>query len=395
MSEWSYAANDPATVKAYSQFVFNDGIQACIGYKLALGMGPRRKDSPDNIVQMLDELQQGPGRQVQVDLIGKLSGRGTTGDNEAGPNAEGLKTFQDTLTIDQLRHVVNPSGAMSQQSVHWSMREQARKALGDWWRERWDTIVCNQLTGNSLQTDTAYTGNNACLLPDSAHVIIANGKDCESTGGTLGANTGTVAAPLVIGDIFTFDLIGKAVTRMNTLARPIKPLRLKGMEVRAVALLHPLQVKSLRNNFGDGQWATVQQAAIQGGEITGNPIFNGALGMIDNVILFEVPRIPYGTVAQSTDANGDARYNPLGIGTATAAGAPAQGVARAVVWGAQARGWAFGRAYGSDQRLKWVEEAYDGFNKILMFAGCIFGVKKLRFKGMDFGTVTISSFELE
>jgi N4-gp56 family major capsid protein len=383
MAEWSYPPGDPATAKAYSQFVFTQGLQACIAYKLAF-VGPKR-DSPDNIVQFLDELQQGPGRDVTVDLIANMIGEGTTGDNEAGPNAEALRTFQDNLKIDQLRHVAEPSGAMSQQSVHWSMREQAKSKLADWWRQRWDTILCNHVTGNAAEIRPARIGANTIVLPDVDHCLFANGKDTETVTAGVSANKGTTSAPLISGDVFTWDLITRAVTKMDTLATPIKPLRLKGMEIRGVALLHPLQVRSMRLNFTDGQWGQIQANAMQGGEITKNPIFTGALGFNDGVVIHQVPRIPYGTAAQALDANGEPRYNPLGI-TSTA---------RGVILGAQALVFAWGRAYGSDMRLKWVEEAWDGFNKIRIYAGSIFGAKKLRFRNMDYATITLSSFEVE
>lgn len=401
MAEWSYPPGDPATAKAYSQFVFSQGLQACEAYKLAF-IGPKR-DSPDNIVQFLDELQQGPGRDVTVDLIANMIGEGTTGDNEAGPNAEALRTFQDNLKIDQLRHVAEPSGAMSQQSVHWSMREQAKSKLADWWRQRWDTILCNHVAGNALETRATRIGANTIVMPDPDHTLFANGKDIETltdptTAGVISTaalaaaakvaynnNYPTSSAPLASGDVFTWDLITRAVTKMDTLATPIKPLRLRGMEIRGVALLHPLQVRSMRLNFTDGQWGQIQANAIQGGEITKNPIFTGAIGMNDGIVLRQVPRMPYGSAAQSLDANGEPRYNPLGIPS----------VARGVVLGAQALVFAWGRAYGSDMRLKWVEEAWDGFNKIRIYAGSIFGAKKLRFRNMDYGTITMSSFETE
>ena len=59
-----------------------------------------------------------------------------------------------------------------------------------------------------------------------------------------------------------------------------------------VMFLHPYQVTDLRTNTNTGQWIDIQKAAMTGGQVSDNPIFTGALGIYNGVILFESVRMP-------------------------------------------------------------------------------------------------------
>lgn len=383
MADWSYGVNDAATVKLYSHRLFAQAIQATTIWKLA-GMSAT-KDSPDNICQLLDETQKTEGDVVKYDLIAKLQGRGVVGDNTLAGNEESLKTYQDSMGINQLRHAVLPFGAMSQQRVPFSMRDMSKMRLSDWWAERLDLCLINQLCGNTTglfgaDASYAYTGHNAPILPDADHCVF--GGDADREHASVGLTTGSSA--LGSNDTFTIDLLDTLVAKAHTMSTPIKPLRLKGLEVFGCLFLHPLQVKSLRSNFTTGQWGDIQKAALSGGQITGNPLFTGAIGMYSNIVIHEDVRIPYGTDAGALAADGVTyMYNPLGIAS----------VARGVFVGAQACCMAFGRAYGTDTRIKWFEELLDGGNQLRISAGMIFGLKKTRFNSADYATISVSTYE--
>jgi N4-gp56 family major capsid protein len=160
--------------------------------------------------------------------------------------------------------------------------------------------------------------------------------------------------------------VEKAKTAVNAL-RPINV----GNKRMYVAFLHPYQVTSLRTNTNTGQWQDIQKAAMQGGDVDNNPIFTGALGVYNNVILHESTRVPL--VVGATAGTSD--------------------VARAVLCGAQAACVAFGRGYGKNT-FSWVEELFDFKNKLGVAAGCIGGLVKTRFNSSDFATVTMSSYEV-
>ena len=94
----------------------------------------------------------------------------------------------------------------------------------------------------------------------------------------------------------------------------------------------------MRTNTSTGQWLDIQKSAMQGGEISDNPIFNGALGVYNSVIIHSDTRIPFGV-------NGST-------------GAAVTGVRRSFVAGAQAAVVGFGQDNGPN-RITWDEKTFD------------------------------------
>ena len=68
-----------------------------------------------------------------------LTGDGIEGDGTLEGNKEALTTYTDDVVINQLRHAVRSGGKMSEQRIPFSVREEARLGLQDWWRDRFDT----------------------------------------------------------------------------------------------------------------------------------------------------------------------------------------------------------------------------------------------------------------
>ena len=379
MAEWTFGPNDPAAVKIWSHRLFKQYITKTIAWKLANISSDHT--SEENICQILEDTQKGPGQNITYDLVAKLSGPGVQGDAEIAGNEESLTIFTTSMNIDQLREAVKVRGAMSQQRVPIPMRETARVRIGDWWKERDNIGLINQLTGNTVQTDPKYTGLNAPTLPDIYHNqgpniqgVIASGPRFDAT-----LPIGTNELALQAGDLFTMDLILNLVMTSQTTQYPIRPIKLKGLEINGVLLLHPLQVRSLKRNFSNGQWGDIQKAAMNGGQITGNPIFTGAIGMYEGVVIHADASMPYG--------NGTERLsrNPVGVAK----------VARGVFCGSQAVCMAMGRAYDSPGKMKWFEELMDAGNQLRVTAGKIYGIKKNVFDSQDFATITISTYEVQ
>jgi N4-gp56 family major capsid protein len=287
------------------------------------------------------------------------------GDGTLEGNEEALATFSDALIINQLRHAVRSQGRMSQQRVPFSVRDEALGGLRDWWADRLDWWGFNQLCGNvgpaaasiTLTTsDTRWTGLQATIAPDANHytnsVATANDTGLGST------NT------------FNLSLIDKAVERAKTLTPAIRPIRVGGKKFY-VAWLHPYQVTDLRTATSTGQWLDIQKAAMTGGLVDENPIFDGSLGVYNGVILHEDYRVTQG-------------YNPSGNTAITT-------VRRAVFAGAQSAMIAFGRD-NSVNKFTWVEELFDYENQLGVSAGLIAGLKKTVFNSADFATIVLSSY---
>ena len=159
---------------------------------------------------------------------------------------------------------------------------------------------------------------------------------------------------------------------------------MNGMECY-VLFLHPHQVLQLRQNSTAGQWLDIQKAAMTGGLVTKNPVFTGALGMYNNVILHEAVRVPFGDDTQ-LGLNTNSDLGPAAAGTTN--------IARAVFCGAQSGAIAFGRANGwsgTNVRFKWTEVLDDYENQIGVSAALVWGMNKTTFNGSDFGSIVIST----
>jgi N4-gp56 family major capsid protein len=350
MANTTFATGDNLAVKLWSKKVSVEALKATWVFKF---MG--RDDS--SVIQIYDDTSKSPGDRIRIPLRRLLSGAGVFGDSTLEGNEERITYYNDDVYIQQLRHAVREGGRFSRQLVPFDVREHARLSIQDWWADRIDTWFFNQITGNTSQTDIRYTGNQTCIAADSEHLIIAGGN----TGFSL-SNTST--------NKFTLTLIDVAVEKAKTLAVPIRPVMVGG-EQKFVMFLHHHQVTDMKNSTATNQWFDIQKAAMQGGNVTKNPIYTGALGEYNGVILHATNRIP----GLSSSAGG-------------VTGTP---VRHAVLCGAQAAVMAFGRGH-SPERYEWVEDYFDYENQFGVAAGCIAGLKKTVFNGSDFATIAIRTW---
>ena len=354
MATTEYGVNHPMAVKHWSADLMKEALKRTY----ALQFMSKKKDS---LIQIKTELNKNAGDRIRFGLRMQLQGDGVDGDGTLEGNEEALSVYTDNVFIDQLRHAVRSEGKMSEQRVPFSVREEARDGLADWWADRMDTAFFNQLAGSTRESDTKYTGMQAALEPDGDHVIFHS-----QAAGSSHANEGLITA----GD--TFDLATIDVAREKATVGapvPIRPLNIRG-DKYYVMFIHPYQVHDLRTNTNTGQWLDIQKAAMNGGNVTKNPIFTGALGMYNNVILHESTRVPLGSVSAS------------GVGGIL--------LRRAVFCGAQAGAMAFGRKSGKNT-YSWREELFDYGNQLGVAAGSIWGLKKCRFNGSDHGTIVVST----
>ena len=344
MANTSYGVNHPLAVKLWAKKLFHEALKTTWAYKF---MGTDQ----NSVIQVKEDLRKDAGDRIRVGLRMLLSGDGIQGDGTLEGNEEALTTYYDDLFIDQLRHAVRSEGKMSEQRVPFSVREEARMGLQDWWAERIDESFMNQLSGNHGVSDTRRLGNQAAITADASHVVFPASVTNEVS--------------LTAGDTFTTAVIDKCVNKAKTLSPQIRPIRIDGGDY-FVMFLHPHQVYSLRQSAATtGDWADIQKAAIQGGQITGNPIFTGALGQWNGVVLHESTRVPDGL-------SGSATLN----------------LKAAIFAGAQAGCMAFGRNSGPE-RMSWVEEKFDYGNQLGVSAGMIYGLKKSRFNSQDFATIRV------
>lgn len=350
MAVTAFATGDNLAVKLWSKKVSVETLKQTWVYKF---MG---KDD-NSVIQVYDDTQKSAGDRIRIPLRRLLSATGVQGDATLEGQEERITYYSDDIYINQLRHAVREGGRFSRQLVPFDVREHARLSLQDWWADRIDTWFFNQICGNTNQTDTRFTGNQTCIAADSQHVIYAGGATTDQSL----SNSATYK--------FTLTLLDVAVEKAKTLDVPIRPVMVGG-EAKYVAFLHPFQVTDLRTNTNTGQWFDIQKAAMQGGNVSKNPIYTGALGEYNGVIMHSAVRVPAFSAGNALSSDGGRI---------------------AVLAGAQAVGAAFGRGH-SPERYEWVEDYFDYENQFGVAAGCIAGMKKMVYNGSDFATITMRTW---
>ena len=351
MADTQYTVNHPLAVKLWSKKLFQDMLKETHAGRF---MGT----NSNSLIQIKDETQKSAGDRITIGLRMQLSGNGIEGDGTLEGQEESLTTYSDNIFINQLRHAVRSDGRMSEQRVTFSIRDESKSGLADWYADRIDTAFFNQICGNTAQTDTRFTGSQATIAPSttSGNTRIIYGPDDETTENSISTASAS--------NNFQLTLLDEAITLAKTASPLIRPIKVNGSS-KYVAFLHPYQVYSLRTDATAARvtWYDTQKARVQGGEMD-NPIYNGALGEYNGVIIHENTRVP---LAPSTTT-----------------------VRRAVLCGAQAASIAYGRE-NSDTKMTWVEETFDYGNKLGVSAGMIWGLKKMQFNSIDFGTIVIST----
>lgn len=347
MAATEYGVNHPLAIKHWEPTLMREALKKT----LALQFMGKSKEALCTI--KTDLTSSDGGDRIRVGIRSQLRGQGVKGDNTLEGNEESLETFYQDVMIDQLRHAVRSRGKMSEQRVPFSVREEAKDGLADWWADRIDSWFFNQLAGNTAVTDDRYYGFNTPVAPDADHITYG---ESGSTADVSISNT-TVAK-------FSLKFIDTAVEKAKLAKNALRPISVGGRK-KFVCFVHPYQVTSLRTSAGDSQWKDIQLAAIQGGKISDNPIYTGAVGEYNDTIFHESTRVP----ASPTNSS----------------------VRRAVLCGAQSLAIAFGRGYGKNV-FKWKEELFDYDNQLGVAAGCQAGMTKTRFDGSDYGTIVIPTW---
>lgn len=354
MATTTFGVNDALAVKLWSK-------NLAAAERETLDLSSLMGDDDNSIIQIKTETRKGAGDKVTFGLRARLTGEGKGETDVAEGQGEALSIYSDAVTINELGHVVGvkSENTIDQQRVPFDLRTQAKDGLAEWWADRMSVSFFNQVCGYTPQTNTKYTGLNAVVAPSSGRKI----------------NAGTAAQDenLTSSDVFTLSLIDEAVEMAKVGNNMLRPIRING-QPKFVMYLHPYQVTSMRTNSSAGQWLDIQKAALSGDNSSRNPIYTGALGEYNGVIL-----------RSSQDVT-------QGVNSST--GAAITTVRRAVLLGAQAAVVGYGRQGGqaADTRYRWNEELLDHKRKLEVSAWSIYGMKKTRFNSADFGSLVVSTY---
>jgi len=362
MAVQTFTSSDNLTVQQWSE-----GLEAEALKKVSFsGLIGKRSDS---LIQWKDSLSKKPGDTETIGLRMQLSGAPKTSSDTIENNEQTLEIYNMNYTIDETVDAVRFKNVIDRQRVTFDMRDEARAALADQLANAIDYQMFNQLGGNLAETEATLYGHNTPVDPGAAgdldHYFNADATK-ETLDESLSTNNST--------DIFTIDLLERAVEKAKTITPTIRPARIEGFNRPLyVCFLHPFQMSQIRGTGAstNTKWYEAMLAAMQGGRVNDNPIVTGAVGIWDDVLLVESYRVP------------------TGVNSST--GAAISTVRRAIFCGAQSAVIGWGRLGGTPNRFRWVEKQFDYDREYGVMAGFLGGIKKTNFNSLDFGTIVISS----
>lgn len=207
------------------------------------------------IVQVKRELQKSAGDAINFGLAGTLSGAGVSGNNTLGTgdtsNEEAMNFYDQRVVIDQIRNGTRIAGIMDEKRVAFNMRNQAKSQLTEWMARNEDaalftavntadTVLTSFITGTGLTVDAIIDMKKEAMFPSDANIGV-------------GQKT-----------------------------RKLKPFTLEMGEEVFVLGVNPADAAALKKS---ADFKTYQyHGNVRGGD---NPIFTGALGNVNGVIIHE------------------------------------------------------------------------------------------------------------
>jgi N4-gp56 family major capsid protein len=203
------------------------------------------------------ELLTQPGDTIHVTRLADLTGDGVSGETTAEGTEEKLSIATIDLIPDWIRKPTSVTGKANKQSMQ-NFRQQAMMSLSRWLAKKMDR---DKWTAASLTTPVGF---------DTAVIE------------TIYGGTATSVNEIVATDDYSVAEIRKAAAQLR--ASDISGISIPGLPGMEYYpnFIHPYQALSLKQ---DSEWINAQHnSAIRGKD---NPMFTGALGEIDGVVIYE------------------------------------------------------------------------------------------------------------
>jgi N4-gp56 family major capsid protein len=344
----------------------------------------------NNIVQLKDDLMKSKGDTIRYGLTAKLSGAGVTGDGELEGNEEQISSYSDTISINKKRFAVRLDGKLEEQRAAYDLRMDAKNKLSIRMQEFIERQIFLKLAGigNTALTDVNGVTVSADVTWSNTPTVITNTDEATGYGArylsaaydpTSATGDNRTMAPV---HVLTPGLISNLRVKAFLANPQIVPLKINGKNYY-VLFIHPWQAMDLKNNALFRQ--TLQTSQVRGDD---NPIFTGALGVWDGVIIHEHEYVPFlnvngGLTNNFAGAAASISYNSNGSIPTTGT----QGICRALLCGAQAIAFA-----KCQYENGWVEKDFDYRDKTGFATGLLGGIQKVTFNSKEYGVIALDTY---
>lgn len=399
-------AGSPLARKSYSAALFARVIQAPTLLKSLTGPAPKQSQAeaklkgqtnPDMPVVRVTDLTKTAGDTVSVDCFDTINGKPLMGDSDAEGRGEKLSESSMDIRIDLSTKVVDAGGKMSQKRTLHNLRGLAMAQLAGYFPRlqtqtawvhmagaRGSMVGRDWVVPTAADSDFADIMINTVKAPTYNRHYVIDGASLVQGGAQLGS--------IDTSDIWTLAHIDEISLLLDDMDIPMQNIKIaddpaaNDDPIKGVLYLTPRQWNQIKTATSAGNWRTfLQNAWNRKSYGSKHPLFSGEPGLWNGVLIRVQPRFTVrfaGGESTQIVAAAD-RYTAAESAQAVAGIAGTHAVERAVLLGAQALGYVFGKNQSSEYYFNWMERRYN-FERALEVAGdCMGGMSKLRFDYND------------
>lgn len=332
------------------------------------------KDS-NSLVQHVTELKKSEkGARAVITLLADLEGDGVAGDRTLEGNEEAMKSYDQVIRIDQLRHANRHEGRMADQKSVVEFRNNSRDVLAYWLADRIDQLAFLTMSGQSYAMRTngvARVGSDLPFLEfagDIAAPTNARRLRWDGTSATKSLITNAATTAVQATDTPTWEMF----VQLKAYAKDqfLRGIKGPGGEEQFHAFLTPQAMARLK--LDPTYMQNVRSARQRSAE---NPLFTGSSVEIDGIMFHEFRHV-YNTA-------GAVAPNKWG-GTGAVDGC------QVLFCGAQAL------AMADLGNPEWIEKGFDYENQQGISVSKILGFLKPKFNSIysgntvqDFGVISV------
>lgn len=278
MSQTQITTNHALKVRQYDDKAF-------VEYVDKLVMKPWMGTSTESVIQVKENLMKGKGDQVTFALAQALAGGGVTGESAMEGNEEAMVFRDFSVSLEQYKNAVRLAGSLTESRTAFDLKDEARPALTTWLSQLVEDKFFAALGSidGTVYASASEASKDTWLAANADRVLFGAAKSNNSAND----HSASLSNVDTSNDQLTTAQISLA-KRMAQLASPaIRPIKTDNGEEWYVMFAHNLCTRDLKNS---DSWKQAQQYAMNRG--SDNPLFTGALGTWDGVILVETPKCP-------------------------------------------------------------------------------------------------------
>lgn len=330
------------------------------------------KDS-NSLIQHITELKKSEkGARAVITLLADLEGDGVAGDRTLEGNEEAMKSYDQVIRIDQIRHANRHEGRMADQKSVVEFRNNSRDVLAYWLADRIDQLAFLTLSGVSYamrNNGAPRIGSDLPFLEFAADVSAPTSQRklrWNGTSKTLEINGATNT--LTAADTPTWELF----VQLKAYAKDqyLRGIKGPGGEEQFHAFLTPQAMARLK--LDPTYMQNVRSARQRAAD---NPLFTGSSVEIDGIMFHEFRHV----------------YNTSGAAPGNKWGATGNVDGCQILFcGAQAL------AMADIGNPEWVEKGFDYENQQGISVSKILGFLKPKFNSIysgntvqDFGVISV------